>query len=363
MIDLNDRFRTLDRLEPPDLWPDIERRELRHQIQLSRGRGRIAIVAVALAVSAVAIWLAAVAFRSNVRSVHPPPTTQPPGVTNGLIAYLGGGDLEAVFVINPDGTGRQRLTPGGMSSSKLSWSPDGRQILFDRGSEGEGEVVLMNADGSDLHVITSNPRLVYNGPVWSPDGTLIAFISGDANVDIMDADGSNVRRVLDNAPDCSPGNGVSWSPDSTRLVYVLECDPEKGRQSTAIEVIGVDGNGRKVLIGPIEVIPTNSAAGYSEPAWSPDGAHILFVETQDVASGVRSQIYVMNANGSNIQRLTPDQGDDWSPVWSPDGTRIAFLSGTGQVWVMNADGSDRMQVTHEPVGVMFAPAWQPIPPG
>lgn len=91
-----------------------------------------------------------------------------------------------------------------------------------------------------------------------------------------------------------------------------------------------------------------------DPSWSPDGTKIAFASTRD--GGYMYQIFVMNADGSNQTQLT-DFGENMNPVWSPDGTKIAFQGAYGDgIYVMNADGSDVMQLT-------FAedsdPGWSP----
>ena len=86
-----------------------------------------------------------------------------------------------------------------------------------------------------------------------------------------------------------------------------------------------------------------------DPAWSPDGARIAFVDDLD--------IYVMYADGSGVERLTNNLPGNWSPAWSPDGARIAFESGpSGNIYVMDADGSGVKPLTHNG-GVH--PAWSP----
>lgn len=77
------------------------------------------------------------------------------------------------------------------------------------------------------------------------------------------------------------------------------------------------------------------------PAWSPNGSKIAFVSTRDDAVG---EIYVMDADGDPQTRLTSNAARDDHPTWSPDGTAIAWSSGS-QIWVMDSDGTDRLQLT------------------
>lgn len=108
-----------------------------------------------------------------------------------------------------------------------------------------------------------------------------------------------------------------------------------------------------VQTGAAESLPTIGNQG----AWSPDGKKIAFVRR----SPVMHDIFVMDADGSNVQQLTEDPEEDYLPSWSPDGKKIAFFSrraGTQQVFVMNADGSEETNLTRRD-GADSAPAWRP----
>ena len=158
----------------------------------------------------------------------------------------------------------RRLTNHSEGDEAPSWSPDGTQIAFQSYRDGDWNIYVMDADGSNLRQLTRRRFVVWN-PSWSPDGTQIAFQSRrDENTEIyvMDADGSNSRRL------------------------------------------------------------TNHNAEDGSPSWSPDGTQIAFQSRRDG----NDEIYVMDADGSNLRRLTSHSGTDRYPSWSPDGTQIAFQS-------------------------------------
>src|SRR5262249_49437685 len=145
---------------------------------------------------------------------------------------------------------------------------------------------------------------------WSPDGEYIAFASnrdGDINVYVMDADGSNVRRVTRDLP----GSQLkpTWSPDGTRLAF-----------GSAGQIAGIDADGSNY-----QQLTTGSQCGHDFPAWSPDGQSIAFMVT--CSSKLNDgEIYVMNTDGSHVQNLTNNPADDGLPAWSPDSSHIIFAS-------------------------------------
>jgi hypothetical protein len=121
-----------------------------------------------------------------------------------------------------------------------------------------------------------------------------------------------------------------------------------------------DGNGEIYVMnadGGGVVRLTNHPATDGDPAWSPDGRQIAFVSSRDG----NSDIYVMNADGSSQIRLTDNPARDHQPAWLPDGQHIAFVSdrdGNTEIYVMYADGSGLTRATNHPAYDWF-PAWSP----
>ena len=162
-----------------------------------------------------------------------------------------------------------------------------------------------------------------SSPAWSPDGTQIAFHSyrdGNWEIYVMAADGSQPTRLTRNdASDSSP----AWSPDGTQIAF----DSNRDSGNWEIYVMAADGSQPTRL--------TRNDASDSSPAWSPDGTQIAFESYRDG----NWEIYVMAADGSQPTRLTRNDAGDGSPAWSPDGTQIAFMSyrdGNWEIYVMAA---------------------------
>src|SRR5262249_675586 len=157
-------------------------------------------------------------------------------------------------------------------------------------------------------------------PAWSPDGTKIAWIHvEDADADentigsqvwIMNADGSNAHALTTDAPikDQLPG----WSPDGTKIAYESG-DPGLG----GIWVMNADGSDPQQLSGCATTDPSPCAAGTDGgPAWSPDGQQIAFLHFPN-GDGTDRPIMIMNADGSNAHRLFADPSKQYVPAWQP----------------------------------------------
>jgi Tol biopolymer transport system component len=302
------------------------------------------------------------------------------GVATPPIAFTSNAaDLLAVFVVNPDGTGLTRLADGldpvwspdgskilfarefdlavmdadGSNQTALAqgtllqyrWSPDGRLIAYvaetARGQDFVYELWVMRADGGGKIRLAENAT----SPTWSPDGARIAYSSAfgtlDPHIRIIGADGAGDSRLT--SPDLRAFE-PAWSPDGSRIAFVTIGDKD-------IFLINPAGSGLLNL--------TRGSSEDDDPTWSPDGSMILF--TTEHAGQPGSGIAVMNRDGTRRMDLTSNPESDFTPAWSPDGRRIVFVRsilGTDfEIYVMNADGSDLTNITNRPDAFDSSPNW------
>ena len=272
--------------------------------------------------------------------------------------------------MRPDGSRLVNLTPDGShppgapgateySDVQPSWRADGRKIVFvsDRptptNTEGDNEVFVMEADGSDQTQLTFN-ALSERQPAWSPDGREIVFDRDldpdrsdtvpDRHIFTMTADGRH-ERIIANTPGVEEIEPV-WSPDGRRIVFV----GVPAGEDSEIYTINPRGRERRQL--------TDNAVEDEFPDWSPDSRSIAF----HAGSLEAPDVFTMRADGSRRTQLTFTAEPDGLPVWSPDGRSLAYagLAETGfDIFTMRANGRDRVNRTND-AAFDFGSDWQPL---
>jgi len=255
-----------------------------------------------------------------------------------------------VYVMNADGSNVTNLTnhPAHDGGGAFSW--DGAKIAFNSLRDGNAEIYVMNTDGSNQTRLTTG-TLHSSSAAWSPNGNKIAFIKGSSTpvafmtplpfpdeAFLMDANGSNQTQLT----------YFSSTPTPTSCTYPCRASiggitwaPDSSK--IALSYFGIHTMDPDVSgwAGMTKVPPSNSNFC---PSWSPDGTKIAFI-------GPSTEIFVMDTNGGNITQLTAPTFAGFQPCWSPDGTKLAFTNAASplaQVFVMDANGNNQVQLTFPP---------------
>ena len=336
----------------------------------------------------------------------------------GSIVFVAGGPSHGLGVDNtdllaatPNGHVRD-LTSSDAAESDAIWSADGSRVVFTRQSTTgtENGAVTFRVElyswapghGAPQRIASCEDFCSQREFAWSPDGRQVAFVSGDAAIEVMNSDGSGVRTVCD-ATRCGQGLAMPmWSPNGRKLVFSNEGGVgfgPGGPGPSGIWIANADGSGVEKLTQPncnLSDGQTQGCALDTAPSWSPDGRLIAF-SRQSVTMGspparpVTPGLKVMHADGSHIHGLCrycgPGSGMNrnghylplaWAPdgksvaspglksfrittlsgktttvracsgsrclypgefTWSPSGMQLAFIGPTNSVWVIGRDGT------------------------
>lgn len=317
-----------------------------------------------------------------------------------------------IYVMDSDGGNQKRLAEG----MDIALSPDGSKVFFYREKQGNGwELWVMNSDGNNLQKLSEvnadsiedlrNTESDIRLHSWSPDRKNIIFYTTkrvfsdypwiqnedgtlEKGTEIgtrkygeiistlwmwnVDGEWSKARKIISSKPLTEdfvlPHISIVWNPDGNSFIFSF-LDIVEGRTQAPIYNATVAYGDREKLTTIEGVIDID--------ALSPDGKNILYSHWigQSITT-VGGEIWVMNVDGSNMRQLTNSSGSMWGK-WSPDGKKIAYLSYSGdfgwfgdpeknyedssQIWVMNADGSDKqlLQSIPFPYGVISDLNWNP----
>jgi Tol biopolymer transport system component len=212
-----------------------------------------------------------------------------------------------LFVMNSDGSHKERLTHWQTWVRFPAWSPDGKEIAFvglqrvGKSDNFKSAIYLINSDGTGLRQLTD----IAIGPTWSPDGKVVAFVGWNRESYAVRITGENLRQLTG-----FHGGAPAWSPDGKSLAFT-----------------GLEGGSPEIFVlevGTSAVRPLTHLKGFStSPTWSPDGGQIAFA-FDDMQS---SRIFVMNASEANAHELLRSKSFHYyQPAWSPNGKEIAITA-------------------------------------
>jgi TolB protein len=190
------------------------------------------------------------------------------------------------------------------------------KIAFAAGVYPDLDLYVVNADGSGFERLTGEEATEFD-PSWSPDGRRIAYRhqvganTRETDIHVLDLESGRSRNV--SGANHTPDWGPAWSPDGSQIAWNTSINTTVGFD---LGLVRPNGSGRHVVRAEVWI---------EYPTWSPDGRQIAFM-SQIAAEGNQYEVFVMDADGSNVRRLTDNPAVDGWPTWSPDGSTIAFSS-------------------------------------
>jgi serine/threonine protein kinase len=337
------------------------------------------------------LWIRQIATSSNIQIV-PPAEVQFFRETfspDGNYVYYHVTDRD-----NPAGALYQVSSLGGPArkilsniASPITFSPDGNRIAFfrsDVAGSGEDQLMVANVDGTGERKLAARKTdsfFDYGGPDWSPDGKMIACSAGSYkggyHLFVMVVDAETGTQTEFSKQRFSNTGRVSWLSDGSGMMvnasdvdtsfsqlWMVSYPGGEGRRITsdltdysgtslttdskALVSVQYDGTAN-IWVAPVgdlehgRQITNGRHEGVAGITWTPDNRIVYTTNTTGT-----SDIYIMNADGSDQRPITTDPHEDWSPAVSPDGRFVVFTSWRGgfpSLWRMDLDGSHLKQLT------------------
>lgn len=270
----------------------------------------------------------------------------------GLLIILSAAIMYLTTGENPAQAQTKSMPP--VSPSNQSYAPDAKRAImaenlaFATFRPGNWDIYYFAARGSQPKRLTDDPQLDYDA-VLSPDGRWVVFCSerrGNPDLYVIDLQNEGQPKLLIDSDDME--DQAAFASDGKTLVFVSD------RDGTA-DIYVIPFSPDKTLTMQNAVNLTRHGGGEFRPSFSPDAKKIAFSTDWDVPPTGKpaersreGEIYLMDADGKNVQRLTRASGWDGSPKWSPDGQTIYFYSkrdGNFRIWAMDADGNNQRAVS------------------
>lgn len=244
----------------------------------------------------------------------------------------------------------RKLTSDSLLKQRPVWSPVGREFCFARHEGAKILLWLFDSQTGERRRLTARDMPEYDAS-WSPDGKqlvfcCVTFAGGQGNVDLctVSLDKPESRHLIGDSGKLSHEESPAWSPDGKQIAFTSTRD---GNQE--VYLIDAAGQNLKRI--------TQDPGLDAHPTWTPDGRHLLFATNRwgDL------EIARVDAQGEQVERLTTSRGLDDYPVCSADGSQMAFLSnraGQYEVFVMPLAGGEARNISRH-AGIDNFPAWTP----
>jgi len=284
------------------------------------------------------------------------------GIFQSKIAFVGRRSKEAVkqiYIADFDGSNAKQISSGKEPHLSPSWSPDGRYLTYTTFENRAPNIFIYDTRTSTTRKMTSSQEGVTSGANWSPNGKLVAFSAsrgGETDIHVITPSGTDRQMLIRGSSlDVDP----KFSPDGKSMAFV---SGRFGNPHIFVASLTWDGDTKVRVTGDKRL----TYAGWynSTPDWSPESDKIAFGGyDRDIN---RYDIFMMNPDGSRLERLTLQNGDNESPSWSPNGQLIVFQSnrigegnqkGPGKLWVMSRDGSSQRRLEIPDLYEALTPTW------
>jgi tol-pal system beta propeller repeat protein TolB len=266
------------------------------------------------------------------------------GMAQSRIAYVHDGKIR---VVDSDGANDVAVTRSGLSLSP-AWSPDAASVVYSTLSDRGSQIVITNLHTAQVTVLGSATTGLNITPVFTPDGRSIVYATGnDQGTNIVRADiASGFVTPLTVANNRGDNASPTFSPDGRRIAFLSS-------RARYPQIYAMDADGSNVEL----VTPYNPAVRTyrTAPDWSPDGRAIAYEQQNG-----DFQVWVVSLRDKAMRRLT-SEGENEGPSWAPDGRHMAISStrsGSKQIWVLDTQSGRFRQLTRNP-GARLA-AWSPI---
>jgi Tol biopolymer transport system component len=317
----------------------------------------IALLTLGLGVGAIALAPRLLTTTTDVRNVAP---VIPSGGA-AVLAYDSNGDI---YAARADGTHIRQLTDDPAEEVSPVFSPDGTRIAFWSTEGATVSLVVLDVASGASTVVDDDVGGVGGGSMhaWSPDGLTLVYArtagGQSPHLATVPADASRAPTMLSDG--MIAATDPAWSPQGDRIVFRGVNKDGPGIFIVAALADGrVDRASEAVRLSPIGM--GGDAYSWSAPRWSPDGSSVA---TYAVTGTTSHDIVILPADGSGLRIPSAEPDDEWSPAWSPDGARIAFTAQSMDdymvsAYVVDGDGSDRAAVRLTGPLYGLSPFWSP----